>query len=364
MKPIRSISPSLVTLVLLLGGCAGHAPRGHAIDSAQSFIMAPDFNGVVLIADGPGAKPFVRAHGVANAEAGIMATEQTRYQVGSISKWLTTLVVLRLVDQNKLTLDVPIGTWLSSLPPETAQRVTLRHLLSNTSGIPNGLMAAFRKDRSIADQPMSTEQAALRFGSEVLQSKPGERWDYSHTNWVLVRAIIEHASGKSFEAVVNEQLIRPLHLTDTGIPTGTGFTDVPHAAVAYKALTPTPQRKMDSVPVYVAASGTFYSTAADLKRVADAVYERSYLSADSRKALSAVQVAEENYALGGRVKVLPLSGRDRQVAWETGAMGGFKTLLVHVPGEGRTVVILNNTDKSQADLNDAAERFLRETYLQ
>lgn len=363
MKSIKSIFQVVALLALSLGGCAGNPPRGQAIDAAQSFIMAPDFDGVVLIADGAKSKPFVRAHGVANAESGVAATAKTRYQVGSISKWLTTLVVLRLVDEGKLTLDAPVGTWLPSLPPETARGVTLRHLLSNTSGIPNGLMAAFRKDRSIAELPMSTEQAALRFGSDPLQSKPGERWDYSHTNWVLVRAIIEQASGKSFETVVDEQLIRPLHLADTGIPAGTDFTEVPHAAMAYKALTPTPQRKMDSVPTYVAASGTFYSTAAELRRVADAVYEDDYLSADSRKALSTVLVPEQNYALGGRVKTLSLAGRERQVAWETGAMGGFKTLLAHVLDDGRTVVILNNTDKSQSDLDNAAERFLQAMYV-
>lgn len=364
MKPIRPPSNFFGLLALLLGGCAVYAPRGSAIDSAQSFVATPDFNGVVLISDDARARPFVRAHGVANAESGVATTVQTRYQVGSISKWLTTLVVLRLVDEGQLTLDAPIGNWLPSLPPETAQGVTLRHLLSNTSGIPNGLMAAFRKDRSIVDQPMSTEQAALRFGSDALQAKPGERWDYSFTNWVLVRAVVERARGKSFEAVVDEQLIRPLRLSDTGIPKGTAFTDVPNAAIAYKALAPVPQRKMDSVPTYVAASGTFYSTAEDLRRAADAVYEGDYLSADSRTALSTILVSEQNYALGGRVKTISLAGRERQVAWETGAMGGFKTLLVHVPGDGKTVVILNNTDKSQSDLDNAAERFLQAMYAQ
>jgi CubicO group peptidase (beta-lactamase class C family) len=117
-------------------------------------------------------------------------------------------------------------------------------------------------------------------------------------------------------------------------------------AVAYTAAG---ARKISPAPPMVAASGTLYSTARDLVAIADSVYQTKLLSDRARKELSTIAVASEEYALGGRVKVVPTKNGARTIAWLTGATGGYKTVLAYDPADGRAVVMLNNTDMAQAE---------------
>ena len=362
----RSLPIIALVLMAIIGGgrTADAKPIHAAVEAAKAFVEAEAFNGVVLIAGDADAPAFTLAHGIANAETNTVATPETAYHIGSISKWFTTLVALRLVDRGELTLDAPLGPWLPALPEETATRVQLVHLLSNASGIPDGVMAAFREDRRIVDLPLSARQAAERYGRGALQWTPGEGWDYALTNWVLVRAILERATGRSFETLIDEEIIRPMGLQHTGVPVRNRLGEAPGVAAAYAALTPEPKRNMPPVPTYAAAAGTLYSTAEDLRRAADIVYEGTFLSSGALQDLSTVRVAEQDYALGGRMRRVAMGAGvpDLRVPWETGAMGGFKTLLAHVPGDGVTIVILNNTDRSQSSLNELAEQLLRAIY--
>lgn len=330
-----------LSLVLLatLSACAVSppaAPRAALLDAA----IAPDYNGVVLVRAQRGAVPLLKAYGQARFDAPDPVQPDTRFMIGSVSKWLTTVAVLRLVEQGKLDLDKPITTWLPELPA-ASRAVSLRALLSNTSGIENGLALAMKRDRSAAGLGISPVEGALKFGSGPLGFAPGSNFDYSVTNWLLVGGIVERATGEPFTSVVKRLVFEPAGVRDTG------FVDrdstAPRLAIAYDAARTA--RKVTPSPPMVAASGTIYSTASDLVKLADAVYGDALLSPASRKELLTVQYAAEEYALGGRVK----QHAGRPLAWETGVSGGYKTLLAYAPDSGRAVVLLNNTDMQQSE---------------
>jgi D-alanyl-D-alanine carboxypeptidase len=270
---------------------------------------------------------------------------------------MTTIVALRLVDRKIITLDKPMGYWLPDLPSATKNRVTLRHLLSNTSGIPNGVMDSYRKDPVKTSMDMPADEAAYIYGSGALNAEPGKVWDYSLTNWVLVRAILEKASGKSFSSLISDELVRPLKLEGTGISSA-DFEDTPLAAVGYTSLSPLPQRKANPIPSYAAASGTFYSTVDDLRHVANEISQGSFLSASSRRELTTVHVPNQGYALGGRVVSLS-EASNRKIYWEPGETGMFRAVLGYDPANGACVVILNNTGMSPDDLGGAAKQTLQ-----
>jgi len=283
----------------------------------------------------------VRAYGKAQFETPVALTADTRFMIGSVSKWITAVTVLRLVEQGRLDLDTPITAWLPELPAASGA-VTLRTLLSNTSGIENGLALAIKRDRSPERLTIAPLEAALRFGSGPLSFAPGSKFDYSVTNWLIVAGIVERVTGEAFTRTVTRLVLEPAGARDTG------FADAQTAAmarmaIAYDATGAT--RKMMPAPPMVAASGTLYSTASDLVKIADAVYGPELLSAASRQALSTVQHAPEDYALGGRIK----RAGARLLAWETGVSGGHKTLLAYAPLDGRAVVLLNNTDMAQSE---------------
>lgn len=342
--PIRRRSLALA-LFAFLSACATPPPAGKAPDPALlTAHLAPDYNGVVLVRLNRASAAFVKAYGNAQFEAGAPVTAETRFMIGSVSKWITAVAVLRLVEQGKLALDQPVTTWLPELPSASGA-VTLRHLLSNTSGIENGLGLAIKRDSSVARMRITPAQAALQFGSGPLTFAPGAQFDYSVTNWLVIGGVIERATGEPFMRTVERLVLAPAGVRDTGYVDAD--SSAPALAVAYAASRAA--RKVSPSPPMVAASGTLYSTAGDLVKLADAVYGDRLLTPASRRMLLTVQHAPEEYALGGRVKQVGSGAGARTLAWETGVSGGYKTLLAYSPGDGRAVVLLNNTDMQQSE---------------
>jgi CubicO group peptidase (beta-lactamase class C family) len=347
----------LFAAALLFGGCANTPPQDQAGALALGRLKTPPPDGVLLLRPARGATQIVKAQGQARIEQPLANEARTRFPVGSISKWITTVAVLRLVDQGRIDLDRPITAYLPELPPESGI-VTVRHLLSNTSGIPNGVGQALKQDRAATENLRIAPLAgALRFGTGKPGFQPGTRFDYSFTNWVIVGGIVERVTGEPFQQAIGRLVLRPSGAKDTGFADD-AYEALPRTALAYAKDKST--RKMSAMPPMVAASGTIYSTAADLVAIADAVYAGDLLSSKARKELLTVQHAPEDYALGGRVREIGSGAARRSVAWESGVIGGFKTLLVYAPVDGAAVVLLNNTDMEQSEQAKLAEGLLDE----
>ncbi|MGX4642911.1 serine hydrolase domain-containing protein [Massilia sp. SYSU DXS3249] len=333
---------AFATTLSLLSGCAAvdHIASTRLIERH----VAQDYSGVVAVRADARSSLVTRGYGLALREQPQANTQDTRFMIGSVTKWISAVTVLRLSDMGKLDLDAPIARHLPELPPENGA-VTLRQLLSNRSGIPNGVSQALRKDPSIGNLEIGPVAAALRFGAGALTAPPGEKWDYSATNWLLVAAVVERANKQAFTETVEELVFAPAGVRDTSFAE-TGYEDAVGMAVAYAS---SGARKTPPAPPMAAASGTLYSTARDLVAIADAVYFTQLLSDRARKELMAIQVASEDYALGGRVRTIATKQGPRTLAWESGVSGGYKTLLAYDPRDGRAVVLLNNTDMQQSD---------------
>jgi CubicO group peptidase (beta-lactamase class C family) len=329
----------------LLSGCAVFDRL--SVTPAIERHTPKDYSGVVAVRTSARSSLVMHAGGLALREQAQANTRDTRFMVGSVTKWISAVTVLRLADMGRLALDAPIARHLPELPPATGA-VTLRQLLSNRSGIPNGLQEALRKDPSIRELEIGPVAAALRFGAAPLYATPGEKWDYSVTNWLLVAAVVERANGKPFTETVQELVLDPAGVRNTGFA-GTGYEDEMGMAVAYAGGGGAGARKTPPAPPMVVASGTLYSTAGDLVAIADAVFRTPLLSAQARRELMTVHVAAEDYALGGRVRTVDTGKGARTLAWESGVSGGYKSLLAYDPRDGRAVVMLNNTDMQQSE---------------
>lgn len=325
----------------------------------DAIVAEFSFNGVILTGQA-GRPTFRKAYGVADVATGRAAAVTDRYAIASISKWLTATAVLQLVDQGALALDAPINTWLMDYRADTGGTVTLRHLLNNTSGIPNLLNAAVGADPTLRDSAMPAAEAVKRFCSGDPIFAPGARFDYAVTNWILVIAILEAATGEAYPALMDRLVMMPLGLRDTGI-CDAAFLEAGDVAKAYATLSP-PVLKMWPRPTFVAAAGGFYSTAADLLRAAHSVFDGRLLSPASREEMARITVPEQHYALGGRVAVVKIDGEVRRGGWETGRTDGYRSVLGHLFDDQRTVVVLNNTDMSQQTMDQIALRLLNATW--
>jgi CubicO group peptidase (beta-lactamase class C family) len=125
------------------------------------------------------------------------------------------MLIMQLVEQGKLKLDVPISTWLPDYSKKNGDVITIHHLLTHSSGIPNMTsFPGFVKD--VMRNSYSPAQLVNMSADSTLQFKPGERFAYSNSGYLLLGYIIEKVTGKSYEQVLQENIFTPLKMNNTG----------------------------------------------------------------------------------------------------------------------------------------------------
>jgi CubicO group peptidase (beta-lactamase class C family) len=189
-------------------------PVGTALDEFFKRAVAHGFSGCVLVAVDDHVI-LHHAYGLADRDAGgtgVPVNLRTRFDVGSISKQFTAAAALRLVMQGKLSLDEPIVRWFDvetlGLIPARNRTITLKHLLSHTSGMPRQF------DLSGVDMNDRDAVVANLLGREFSRP-PGRTHMYSNANYFILAAVIERASGMPFERAVHELVFEPAGLKDT-----------------------------------------------------------------------------------------------------------------------------------------------------
>jgi CubicO group peptidase (beta-lactamase class C family) len=346
--------------IFLASGLALGATRALAAqplpDTKRAAINAiqppPGFNGTFAYASGGNIK-HARYVGMADVEAGKAISPDTQFKWGSASKWLASVTVLRFVEQKRLSLDAPITAYLPDFRHDTGEQVLLKHVLSNTSGIPDLLSRQLGKEPALRTSTASAAAMVSRFGGGDLSFVPGKGWDYAALNWVIVAAILERLTGGSFPEVVAKQTLRPLGMSATGFAQS-DQPPMPKLAAAYGSALP-PVRKMAPIPPFVAASGNAAGTVRDAVRAAHGIFHGSLLSAASRRELTTIRWPEQEYALGGRVHPIDST----LWAWETGKVEGYRTHIAHRLDRSETIVIFNTTDMAQSQISNWVETIAR-----
>jgi CubicO group peptidase (beta-lactamase class C family) len=171
---------------------------------------------------------YKRNIGMANVEKNIPITDNTIFNIGSVTKQFTAFCILKLEEDGKLNLQDSIQKYIPELP-NFDETITLNHLLSHTSGIPDylevlGLKNKFNKNRLQTDYMLNFFKKY-----HTLSFKPGERFSYSNTGYMMLRIIIERVSGTSINNYSNEQIFKPLKMHSAkftyyekdGMPDGT-----------------------------------------------------------------------------------------------------------------------------------------------
>jgi CubicO group peptidase (beta-lactamase class C family) len=205
------------------------------------------------------------ADGLADAEAGVKCTPQTRFQLCSVSKQFAAVAAMLLAESGRLDLAEPVARWLPGCPPQW-QRVTLHHLLTHTAGVRHwGNAPGFD-----ASQPMDLAERVALIQQAPLLTDPGTRWHYSSPGYLLAGQIVAQASGQQYAGFLTEQVLIPLGLTSTS---ASGLSPGAAAARGYRngqAVTPWP---LDAMP----GTGDICSTVGDLARFTAAVHSGSLI---------------------------------------------------------------------------------------
>lgn len=298
-------------------------------------------------ASGPGAsllvlkdgKPVVRrGYGRSDMDTQTAAGPATNYRLASVSKQFTAAAILLLAQDGKLGIDDPARKWLPSLPA-VAKPITLRHLLTHTSGVLDyeDLMAD-PYDGQIHDAGVLD----LLAKEHRLYFAPGSRYRYSNSGYALLALVVERASGLSFPDYLRQRIFQPLGMADT-LAFVAGGPAVPHRAWGYSEADGGWTRTDQSPTSAVLGDGGIYSSIDDLAKWDAALYDDRLLS-DATRALAFgrhVEVPGESgvshYGFGWRI--------GGGVQWHSGETIGFRNVLIRWPEQRVTVILLSNRNE-------------------
>ncbi|KAF2326232.1 serine hydrolase domain-containing protein [Flavobacterium daemonense] len=299
------------------------------------------FNGSALVAEN-GKVIFKKGFGSANFEWNIPNQSDTKFRLGSITKQFTALLIVKLAEEGKLKLDAPITTYLPDYPKETGDKITIHNLLTHTSGIPNYTASPnFLRDKS--RNPATPQEFVKTFSSLPLEFTPGEKFNYSNSGYFLLGYIIEKITGKTYEQYLQETILTPLKMVNTGYDHSDLI--IKNRAAGYekdgKNLTNASFIDM-SIPY---AAGSLYSTVEDLYLWDQALYTTKLLSEKSMELLFKpyIKAWDGFYGYGWSIKEVDNGKSKLKVIEHGGGINGFNTNIARVPADKNLVVLLNNT---------------------
>ena len=342
-------------LVVALGAFQAQVP-GRKPAGATSLAVAVDRIVGDAMRDGrtPGVSVAVarggrvvhaQGYGLANVELNVPATADTVYRIGSITKQFTAAAIMQLVEQGKMSLDDPIETFLPDYPVR-GRRITIRHLLTHTSGI-KSFTSLGLKYLAVKRQEISEEDLIATFKDEPDDFPPGEKWLYDNSGYYLLGVILERVTGYKYGDYVQRQLFTPLGLSSTL------YCDVErivkNRASGYQIGLDKGLRNADFISMKVPfAAGALCSTVKDLVTWTGALVGGKVVSAQSyaqmTTPLKLANGQERPYGFG-----LGLGEFEGHPQVEHGGgIDGFASMLMYFPKDGVTVAVLTNSSGGPA----------------
>ena len=319
-----------IALVLLLAATGLAQDLARMDQVVQSYVTDKTFMGSVLVAGGDEAL-LSTGYGSANLEWNIANTPVTKFRLGSITKQFTAASILLLEERDKLSTDDPVKKFMPDAPTAW-DGITVFHLLTHTSGIPN--FTGFPEYRSQKLSAATPEQLVARFSDKPLDFQPGEKWSYSNSGYILLGYVLEKVSDQSYEKFLQENIFEPLGMEDSGYDSNSAV--IPRRAAGYMRHKGGPKNASFvhmSVPF---SAGALYSTTEDLLRWTQGLFGGKLLSAESLAKMTTAFKSE--YALGVAVRTV----KGRKVISHGGGIDGFTSFLSYNPEDKLTVVVLGN----------------------
>ena len=362
----------LATVVLLLPCSAPGATIDEEVDAYVSDVMAERrIPGLSLAVVRGGEIERLAAYGTASIELDVPVTANMLFHVASVTKSITAVGVMLLVESGEVGQDDSIGTHLPELP-DRWQAVTVRQLLSHSSGLPdvfpNGATGP------IAQTP---DEALSMLGDEPMQFAPGARYLYTQTNYLLLGMLIERISGLPYIEFCETRLFIPADVTEAAF--GDTQTLIPHRSPIYTPIANATDRPTDArhrlrvlnfaTPSMLYPSNGLFVSAAGLASWLLALMNNAIIAETTLDAMMQPLTLSD-----GSVSEFPPSP---QYPWRfstvsgllgvphpahpaVGGTGGPYAAYLLFPADGLAVVVLTNTQEANPDsiVSEIAEKYL------
>lgn len=310
----------------------------------SAYAESGKFNGSVLVAE-KGNVIFKKGFGLADMEWNVPNKPDTKFRLASITKQFTAMAIMQLVEKGKLKLDVPISAYLPDYPKKNSDVITIHHLLTHSSGIPN-LTSFPGFSKNISRNAYSPLELVKLFADSTLQFKPGEKFAYSNSGYMLLGYIIEKVTGKRYERVLQENIFTPLRMINTGYDHSRSLLKNRASGYEKNGRVYINANSIDmSVPY---AAGALYSTVEDMYLWDQALYGNQLLRKENMDILYTKHISSGgnyHYGYGWGFGGIHLGNTSEliETIGHSGAIDGFVTQLTRIPSDKSFIVLLNNT---------------------
>jgi CubicO group peptidase (beta-lactamase class C family) len=324
----------LLLLFLLPCLCTVEARADRVDQYVRALMERRHVPGVAVAVVRAGRVVLARGYGLASVEHGVAVTPQTVFEIGSVSKQLTAAAVMLLVEDGKVELDAPVSRYVPEAPPAWSG-VTVRHLLTHTSGLRNYTgLTGFE-----LTEHLTRAEFVRRISQHPANFAPGASWSYGNTNYNLLGFIIEATSGRPYWQFMRERIFHPLGMNSTADRDPKYV--IRHRASGYEwqqgALT---GRDYDLTDVF--SAGAIVSTVLDLARWDAALYgERLLRRTTLEQIWTPVTLTDGStrpYGFGWYIENFRGARRVRH----NGQTAGFAASIARYTDERLTFIVLTN----------------------
>ncbi len=309
---------------------------------------AGHFNGTLLVVKDGQVVARV-SKGLANLQFQVPINNKTRFPIASMTKTLTALLTLQLVEKGQLKLEDKVARYVAGLPAD-CQKITILDLLTHYSGLKNEPIQAYARPYSPAE-----------FIKNFVTVKGGQlpAFNYNNLDYILLTQVLEALSKKTYQQLLQDTIFKPLDMLDSGLMAEDAV--VPNLAYGYHNYSfgagKNNQPLKNDLPIYLsnyAGAGAVYSTTDDLYKLIQALKENKLLTAKTTAKLlvSPQKSAFVEYARGFPTIGFYYNSKTfaQPVLERRGSINGFNSVLLTDKEFRKVVIILTNTDTGDLEL--------------
>jgi CubicO group peptidase (beta-lactamase class C family) len=303
----------------------------HIHRTIDNYLHNIEFNGSILVSK-EGKIILNKGYGWADFEQNKLNEPDTIFNIASLTKQFTAMAIMQLEERGKLNVQATIDKYISNYP--YGNQVTIHHLLSNTSGIPDFTGATDFLET--INESVSLAENKIKYKEKPLISEPGSRYSYhnSASGYLLLGLIIERVSGLSYSDYLQEYIFTPLKMNDTGYNMSSNLSQDKHSQGYFSdQYSPNYESQIDmSIPQ---AAGGLYSTVQDLYLWDQALYTEELIDTESLRRMHTPNL--DHYAYGWAV-----SKEQEEVYYHFGGISGYRSMILRNVQDKSTIIILSN----------------------
>ena len=294
-------------------------------------------NGTILVA-GKDQVIYENPFGLANREWSIPNTVDTRFRIGSVTKQFTAALILQLMEEGKIDLEFTISDYLRDYPSKQGNQITVYHLLTHSSGIPNiTALPHFREE--VSRNPHKPKETLKEFSNLDLEFEPGSKTKYSNSGYLLLGVILEEVTSQTYEDLLKKRILDPLGLENTGYDHYQNILERRASGYARKKGGYERAEYIDtSVPF---SAGMLYSTVGDLFKWTRALHSgKVFKNPVTLEQMTSRHIGDSGYGL--MIQDITLGELQILSIQHAGGIPGFGSFLMYLPKQEYTIAVLSN----------------------